>query len=367
MNKEFQNNNLQSDQLPPFKIKSLSLSSSLSPSLSPLPPPKHRTPPKLPRLDHRRSSTRSNESNFSNDKLVLPPIIKTPNKLRISNISPLKLPKVTSDFITRPDFPNLSPIKLPKSPIFTPRLSPSKNIRIPKQLFMSHTWRYDDKNRDTHYRTQLISDSLRKMGYTTWYDEDEIVNGNIDFSMTNGIDECECFIACLTNKYIQKINYASKNFNIRDNCYKEFNYANLRQKKIIPLVLEELVDDSLGVVDLYIGNQLKIDFSFDSYDSQMYNSSLKKLDMALRRYYVFPKIEKIQKNIVTDNNLIRNYFLLFKKYIDQNKENKTSNGSNVSTTRKSIKSPIPPTKSKNRIFGGNFRKNKYFFKKTVTV
>ena len=159
MDSEFENKYIDNDQLPPFQIK--------SPSLSPLPPPKHRTPPKLPRLDHRSSSicssderSSSNVSNVSNDKVVLPPIIKTPNKLRISNISPLKLPKVTSDFMTRPEFPNLSPIKLPKSPIFTPRLSPSKNVRIPKQLFMSHTWRYDDKNRDTHYRTQLISDSL---------------------------------------------------------------------------------------------------------------------------------------------------------------------------------------------------------------
>lgn len=342
---KFENESIDNNQLPPFQIKS----SNLSLTLSPLPPPKHRTPPKLPRLDHRsssicsseRSSNVSNVSNVSNDRVVLPPI---PNKLRISNISPLKLPK---------------------SPILTPRLSPTKNVRIPKQLFMSHTWRYDDKNRDTHYRTQLISDSLRKMGYTTWYDEDEIINGNIDFSMMNGIDECECFITCLTNKYIQKINYASKNFNVRDNCYKEFNYANLRQKRIIPLVLEELVDDSFGVVDLYIGNQLKIDFSFDNYNSDMYNISLKKLDLALRHFNIKPKIEKIQRNILTEKNVIKNYFGIFKKYIDQN--NKTSNVSNISTTRKSIKSPLPPTKSKNRIFGGNFRKNKYFFKKTVTI
>ena len=363
MDSEFENKYIDNDQLPPFQIKS----PCLSPSLSPLPPPKHRTPPKLPRLDNRSSSICSSErsSSASNDKVVLPPIIKTPNKLRISNISPLKLPKVASDFMTRPEFPNLSPIKLPKSPILTPRLSPTKNVRIPKQLFMSHTWRYDDKNRDTHYRTQLISDSLRKMGYTTWYDEDEIINGNIDFSMMNGIDECECFITCLTNKYIQKINYASKNFNIRDNCYKEFNYANLRQKRIIPLVLEELVDNSFGVVDLYIGNQLKIDFSFDNYNSDMYNISLKKLDLALRHYNIKPKIEKIQRNILTEKNVIKNYFGIFKKYIDQN--NKKSNVSNVSTTRKYIKSPLPPTKQKNRIFGGNFRKNKYFFKKTVTV
>ncbi len=155
-----------------------------------------------------------------------------------------------------------------------------------KNLFMSHTWRYDELNRDTHERVKLISNALKELGYTTWFDEDDMVNGNIDISMAEGIDNCDCFIVCLTKNYIKKINEASKNMLIRDNCYKEFNYANVSNKIMIPLILEPEINRLSGIIGLYLGNQYFIDFSFSDFKSKAFYDSIEKLDIALKKYKI---------------------------------------------------------------------------------
>ena len=124
------------------------------------------------------------------------------------------------------------------------------------------------------------------MGYTTWFDEDDMVNGNIDISMAEGIDNCDCFIVCLTKNYINKINEASKNMLIRDNCYKEFNYANVSNKIMIPLILEPGISKLPGIIGLYLGNQYFIDFSFSDFNSKEFYDSIEKLNIALKKYKI---------------------------------------------------------------------------------
>jgi len=133
-----------------------------------------------------------------------------------------------------------------------------------KQLFLSHTWKYDNLNRNTHSRVKNIGDILKKFGWTTWFDEDDM-KGNIDACMVRGIKNCDCVIVCLTEKYIDKINLASNNTTIRDNCFKEWTYANSINKPIIPVILEEEVNTSegKGILDMYLGNMLYTDLSQD--------------------------------------------------------------------------------------------------------
>mgnify|MGYP000850491315 FL=1 len=133
-----------------------------------------------------------------------------------------------------------------------------------KQLFLSHTWKYDNLNRNTHLRVKNIGNILKKFGWTIWFDEDDM-KGNIDACMVNGIKKCDCVIVCLTEKYIDKINLASNNTTIRDNCFKEWTYANSINKPIIPVILEEEVNTSegKGILDMYLGNMLYTDLSED--------------------------------------------------------------------------------------------------------
>jgi hypothetical protein len=72
--------------------------------------------------------------------------------------------------------------------------------------------------------------------------------------MADGIDACTYFVACLTVKYILKVNRVREN-PMKDNCAKEFNYAMVRGKPIIPLILEHAALDSKkwppGIVSFY--------------------------------------------------------------------------------------------------------------------
>ena len=112
------------------------------------------------------------------------------------------------------------------------------------------------------------------------FEEDDITVGNIDALMIRGINNCQCFIVCVTQKYLEKINNASKNIRTRDNCYKEFNYANSINKAIIPILLEPTnnkIIGSYGLFNFYLANNLFIDFSFDFTSINNLNKSLKKL------------------------------------------------------------------------------------------
>ena len=44
-----------------------------------------------------------------------------------------------------------------------------------KQLFFSHTWKNDNKDRKTHQRVYELARNLRKYGWTTWVDEAGLV------------------------------------------------------------------------------------------------------------------------------------------------------------------------------------------------
>ena len=162
-----------------------------------------------------------------------------------------------------------------------------------KQLFLSHTWKYDNLNRNTHLRVKAIGNLLKKFGWTIWLDEDDM-KGNIDACMVNGIKNCDCVIVCLTTKYIDKINLASNNTTIRDNCFKEWTYANSINKPIIPVILEEGVDTSegKGILDMYLGNMLYLDLSED-----INHQSITKLNEMLLRLNYKPKYNNtVQKD-----------------------------------------------------------------------
>ena len=174
-----------------------------------------------------------------------------------------------------------------------------------KQLFFSHTWKNDTLDRNTHLRVKMISETMKKYGWTVWLDEHEM-RGNIDACMVNGIKNCDCVIACLTEKYIDKINIASNNTKIRDNCFKEWTYANSINKPIIPVMLEDGVNTSSGkgILDMYLGNMLYLDLSGDinSKTVNELNNMLLKLDYKPR----YDNTVKTNKLKLIKNHLVFN-------------------------------------------------------------
>lgn len=136
----------------------------------------------------------------------------------------------------------------------------------PKNLFMSHSWNQDTKERPTHERVKLLKQELDKLGWKVWIDEEQLLVGcNIDVSLANGIKQSDVICTCLTRSYIEKVN--SQN----NNCSKEWNFAQIIGKKILPLIMEEELLDvkawPQGLMTMYLGNTFHIDCSGDNIPS----------------------------------------------------------------------------------------------------
>ena len=84
-------------------------------------------------------------------------------------------------------------------------------------------------------------------------------------NIKKGIHRCKVVIICLTEKYINKINDAIILNKPNDNCFKEWNYAIFKNKKLIPLIMEEKAKNIYlnndGVIQMYLNNCMFIDFS----------------------------------------------------------------------------------------------------------
>lgn len=128
-------------------------------------------------------------------------------------------------------------------------------------IFLSHSWSKTTNGKNIHYLVNSVN-KLIKLYEPTWFDEEKIVY-DIDGSIAQGITNCSMFVSFLTKSYIDKVCDAECKSDVRDNCYKEFSYAQLCKKPCIVVVLEEeLLDVSNwrpGIIKLYLGNKLYID------------------------------------------------------------------------------------------------------------
>ena len=152
-------------------------------------------------------------------------------------------------------------------------------------FFFSHDWGLDNIN---HIKVCNIVKKLKIKGYTSWLDE-ENMRGNIDAAMADGIDNSQAIIICITKNYCNKINNTSRNMNKRDNCLKEWTYANARNKLLIPIIMEKTMLNinnwPPGIVSMYLGSVFYIDFTNDEIDDSI-NDFVK----LLSSYKIYPNM-----------------------------------------------------------------------------
>jgi hypothetical protein len=120
------------------------------------------------------------------------------------------------------------------------------------ECFLSHCWGRDELGRDNHARVRIIKDALQKRGLQTWFDEDKL-RGNIAQTMMSGMDNAECVVVFLTQRYMEKATGSDE----RDNVHTEFNYAvqTKGSERMIAVVMEEGMR-SAGMWSGEVGNVL---------------------------------------------------------------------------------------------------------------
>lgn len=106
--------------------------------------------------------------------------------------------------------------------------------------FLSHTWLDDEEGRNNHERVRRLFGFLQYRGLRIWFDADRM-QGDVVDAMCDGIDNTSVFVACITEKYNEKVGGRNEH----DNCRKEFKYASgrLSAAKMLPVVMEQCMLD----------------------------------------------------------------------------------------------------------------------------
>ena len=139
--------------------------------------------------------------------------------------------------------------------------------------FLTHTWQIDEENRNNHNRVKRIYQKLTDKGLKIWFDENEM-NDDVITCMINGIDQSTVIVACLTQKYIDKV--ASSNPS--DNCFKEFSYATRTKTAtnmiVVPMEAKVMCPTQWkGRVQMELGGLL-YESNFASDDEAAFNANI---------------------------------------------------------------------------------------------
>jgi len=125
-------------------------------------------------------------------------------------------------------------------------------------VFLTHTWVKDELNRDNHSRVATVNKLLKAHGFKTWFDEDKM-EGHIDQRMAEGINDSDVILVFITKTYMEKLNTEG-----HDNCKKEFTYAIIQNKKMIPIVMESCMRNHkewIGILGVNLAGDLYVDMS----------------------------------------------------------------------------------------------------------
>jgi hypothetical protein len=153
-------------------------------------------------------------------------------------------------------------------------------------VFLSHDWGKDNVN---HKAVSRINDALKKKGIRTWFDENSdgnpnrvVSGGSLDSQFADGIDKTTIVLFFVTENYWKKIK-ADKD---TDRCWQEFNYAVVRGKAKIPVVMEKSMErqsDWTGRLGALLGSELYFSFAdaMDAKENSNFDAAIDKLYKAI--------------------------------------------------------------------------------------
>ena len=161
-------------------------------------------------------------------------------------------------------------------------------------VFLSHNWGNDEFHRDNHERVSKINEKLKKLGYQTWFDEEQMRGAIVD-RMAEGIQGTKAMIVFITKTYCDKVNGKDES----DNCKLEFNFA-AKRVKMLAVVMEQNMRDTQkwkGSIGIYLGQKLFIDMCGNLDDQNYVNQRMNRLQDELDFMEIKPS------NTVDRNNV----------------------------------------------------------------
>ena len=138
------------------------------------------------------------------------------------------------------------------------------SMRSSMRLFASHDWGKDSEN---HKRVAQVVSLLRELGFTVWFDEDEM-KGNLLDDMCEGINKSDAMLVFITKNYLKKVASGDD----QDNVRREFMYGHkmLGAARLIPIRFDpELPKKWTGPLGMLLGERLYADLTGNIDSSKM--------------------------------------------------------------------------------------------------
>ena len=129
-------------------------------------------------------------------------------------------------------------------------------------IMISYQWDYQPEVRK-------ICETLKRTGFNVWMDLDKM-SGDIYKKMAEAVEGADIIIVCMSTKY-----------QMSENCNKEFEYAQVKKKKIIPIKMEKDFH-ATGSLGLITAGKLYIDFSNMSKFDENMKSLRKEIESHMR-------------------------------------------------------------------------------------
>jgi hypothetical protein len=127
--------------------------------------------------------------------------------------------------------------------------------------FATHDWGLGP-DYFNHEKVKTIYTILEGVGTNLWFDEEKMELDDMRNQMTLAIENTNCLVAFITERYQKKVNSMDSN----DACYFEFNFAciKLSNHRIIPVVMEKSMLNQKkwkGRLAAELGNHLFVDMT----------------------------------------------------------------------------------------------------------
>ncbi|RNA00999.1 hypothetical protein BpHYR1_043720 [Brachionus plicatilis] len=168
----------------------------------------------------------------------------------------------------------------------TPNLDEQKGIKMREKSIVKNKYKHVmiSYNRDSRDLCLKIKKDLEKDGHKIWIDVENIHGSSLE-AMAKAIEESQCVLMCMTEKYKQS-----------SNCRAEAEYAFQLNKPIIPLIMQQNYkpDGWLGII---LGSKIFVNFTKYEYDE-----CLKRVIHEIKEQHGANLIEKPPKEEVDQAN-----------------------------------------------------------------